>query len=78
MKQRWIAFYNGLENHGYVETHREGPFPSMVVALTRLEELYGEDWVDENVSHLVCGPEDGSMAWVTDEQGLSIENSPVD
>lgn len=78
MKRRWIAFYNGVSDHNYVETHREGPFQSMMGALARLEELYGADWVDESIEHLVCGPTAGSMAWVSDEQGLSIENSPVD
>lgn len=77
MKQRWIAYYVGVGEHDYTEVRREGPLPSMVAALERLERDHGRDWVDENVVELVTGPLDGSIAWLTDSKGVSIEDHPA-
>jgi hypothetical protein len=74
--KRWIAYHNGVGEHSFVETHREGPFPNMMSALRRLEELQGVDWVEENVLELVASDLDGTIAWVDDEHGISVHASP--
>lgn len=76
MQERWIAYHNGVGEHSFVETHREGPYLNMVEALRHLERTQGIDWVDANVLTLVASDEDGCIAWVDDEHGVSIHRDP--
>lgn len=78
MRERWIAYHNGVGEHSFVETHREGPFAGMLAALRHLEETQGPEWVDANASFLVCSEEDGSIAWVDDDRGISIHTDAVE
>ncbi|MFF8902534.1 hypothetical protein ACF082_34260 [Streptomyces lydicus] len=69
---QWIAYYNGFGDHDYLETHREGPYATMLEALQHLERRFGAKWVEDNIVALVVSDEDGSIAWYTDDQGVSI------
>lgn len=77
MKPRWIVKHVGVGEHEYEEAGREGPFPSMLDALAKLVTEHGGDWVDENVLDLVASQDDGCIAWITDDLGYSIEDSPT-
>lgn len=78
MKPQWIAYYNGVGEHSFFETHREGPFPGMVATLQELERKFDPEWVDLVVSALVNSEEDGVIVWSTEEHGVAIMSSESD
>lgn len=81
-RELYIVQYEGVGEHDYQQTRYWGPFRDMMGVLCYLYDgsrspFVGHpgflDWFDENVSRLVCGPEDGGIAWLTDILGVAIE-----
>lgn len=74
--RRWLVHYNGVGEHGYLETHREGPYLGMMACFSVLGRRYGALWVEENFECLALGIEEGIIVWLTDELGVRISDSP--
>lgn len=83
-RELYIVQHEGVGQHDYRAVRYWGPFTDMMAVLCYLYDgsrspFVGHtgflQWFDDNITHLVCGPEDGSMAWLTDTLGVSIENA---